>query len=166
MSDLYKDALHAAQADLAKLDERRSVLLRLIANLRQLSEDDAYELTPPPGYIPKGLTEEIKTILGLTALHLDAMQIRDNLIQRGFKHSNPKNLLISVHTVLGRIKDELDVVEREGKPAYRVRGVLRLGDLVNPDPNAFKNIIENYARISSTQDEKNPVRKTKKYHKH
>lgn len=135
MTDKYKDALHQAQEELAALEERRATLLRLIQNLKELSDDDKYELEPPPGYVPKGLTEEIRTILSLTTLPLDAVGIRDALIQRGFRYSSPKNLLIGVHTVLGRIKDELDVIEQEaGKPTYKAkqRG-MTLGDLANPN---------------------------------
>jgi hypothetical protein len=119
VSEKYKDALHAAQDELARLEARRVVLLQLIETLKTLSQSNTYELEPPPGYEPEGLTQEIRMIMGLTTAHLSATQIRDSLIQRGFKTSNPKNFLISVHTVLGRIEDELDVITRDGKPAYK-----------------------------------------------
>jgi hypothetical protein len=115
MNTSFVEALHAAQEELGRLEERRAVLLRLIQNLKELSADDRYELTPPPGYIPKGLTEEVRTILTLTTVPLDAVEIRDLLIMRGIDYSNPKNLLINVHTVLGRIKTELEVIETEGE---------------------------------------------------
>ncbi len=121
MSHIFKDALHQAQAELARLEERKAALIRLIENLKALSENDAYELEPPIGYVPKGLTEEIRTILGLTTVHLDAVKIRDSMLRRGFEKASPKNLLIAIHTVLGRIKNELDVIERDGKPAYRAQ---------------------------------------------
>src|SRR5258708_35514062 len=119
---IYEQALHEAQAELARLEERREVLLRLIQNLKELSSREMYLLTPLPGYVPKGLTEEIKVIMTLTTVHLDAMQIRESLIVRGVTYTSPRNLLINVHTVLGRIKDELDVIERDGKPAYKAKG--------------------------------------------
>src|SRR6476620_8404131 len=120
MTDKYTEALHQAQEELAYLEERRGILLRLIQGLRELSADDAYELTPPPGYVPKGLTEEIRTILTLTTVPLEPTQIRDSLITRNFPHTSPKNLLINVHTVLGRIEDVLDVTEDEnGKKRYK-----------------------------------------------
>jgi hypothetical protein len=119
MSDAYKEALEQAQTELRLLEERRANLLRLIANLKALSQDELYELTPPPGYVPEGLTAEIRKILGLTTVHLTPTQIRDSLVQRGFSNEKPKNLLISVHTVLGRIEKELDVIERDGKAAYK-----------------------------------------------
>ncbi len=119
MSDKYKEAMLEAQAELEQLEQRRATLLRLIESLKAASGDERLELTPPPGYVPKRLTEEMITILRLTTVHLDAMQIRDSLINRGVTSQTPRNLLISVHTVLGRIKDDLDVIERDGKPAYR-----------------------------------------------
>ncbi|MBZ5629444.1 MAG: hypothetical protein LAO06_11335 [Acidobacteriia bacterium] len=127
MGDKYIEALHQAQAEMARLEERRSVLLRLIANLKELAEQDdglAFELTPPPGYVPKGLTEEIRTVLSLTTVHLNPVQIRDVLIRRGVAHSSPKNLLINVHTVLSRLHDarKLDVVKgADDKPAFKLK---------------------------------------------
>jgi hypothetical protein len=139
MSDTYKQALHAAQEELYRLEERRIALIRLIETLSALSEDERFELTPPPGYIPQGLTDEVRTILGLTTVHLTPTEIRDSLIARGFKASSHRNLLINVHTVLSRLYDarELDVVEKEkGKPAYKRRGELNLiAQLANIDPN-------------------------------
>lgn len=132
MTDKYKEALHHAQEELARLEERRTTLMRLIQSLKELSEDDAYELTPPPGYVPKGLTEEIRTILTLTTVPLEPTQIRDSLITRGFEYSSPKNLLINVHTVLGRIEDELDVMEDGGKKRYKVRSRSLLSLLTEP----------------------------------
>jgi hypothetical protein len=132
MTDKYREALHHAQEELARLEERRTTLMRLIQSLKELSEDDAYELTPPPGYVPKGLTEEIRTILTLTTVPLEPTQIRDSLITRGFEYSSPKNLLINVHTVLGRIEDELDVTEDGGKKRYKTRSRSLLSILTEP----------------------------------
>ena len=123
MDETYMNALQAAQAELARLEKRRSVLLRIIEGLSELSEEERAELAPPEGYIPQGLTDEIRTILSLTTVHLVPTQIRDSLIVRGFRASSPKNLLVNVHTVLSRLHDarELDVIEKDGKPAYKMR---------------------------------------------
>jgi len=125
MEDKYKEALHQAQEELAQLEARRDALLRLIASLKELAENDRFpfELTPPPGYVPLGLTGEMRAILALTTDHLNAVQIRDVLVTRRFPHSSSKNLLINVHTVLGRLQDtnELDVIERDGRPAYKAK---------------------------------------------
>lgn len=124
MDDHYKQAMHAAQEELARLEERRASLLRLIDSLAALSENEQYELTPPAGYVPQGLTDEVRTILGLTTVHLLPTEIRDALIARGFAASSPRNLLISVHTVISRLFDarELDVSDKNGKPAYKMLG--------------------------------------------
>jgi hypothetical protein len=121
MSDVFKDALHKAQAELAALEERRETLRKLIENLAKLSDDDRFELEPPPGYEPEGLTQEIRVILGLTATPMTPPEIRDALINRGYKkESSSKNLLISVHTVLTRIDDEVEkTTTTDGRTAYR-----------------------------------------------
>jgi hypothetical protein len=124
MKDSYKQALHAAQEELTQLEERRASLLRLIQNLKALSDDDRYELTPPPGYVPQGLTDEVRMVLGLTSVHLSPAGIRDALITRGFKvPSSAKNFLINIHTVLGRLEEngELDIVVEEGRRTFRMK---------------------------------------------
>lgn len=117
----FQKAMQDAQEELARLEQRRAKLLQLIEDLKALSGDEFLELTPPPGYEPEGPTAEIRKILSLSTVHLTATQIRDSLMQRGFEKSNPKTLLIAVHTVLGRIDKELDVIERDGKPAYKAK---------------------------------------------
>lgn len=127
MSEKFKEAMLAAQAELEQLEQRRAALLRVIESLKAASGDEQLEIAPPPGYVPKGLTEEIRTVLKLTTVHLDPVQIRDSLIRRGFRSMTPRNLLISVHTVISRLWDarELDVIQRDGKPAYKRRLTLR-----------------------------------------
>lgn len=141
MGDEYKEALLKAQAQLAEIDERRAALIRLIETLKVLAEDELYELAPPPGYEPEGLTTEIRKILSLTTVHLTPMQIRDALIKRGFRHSSPKNLLISVHTVIGRLENDLDFVEREGKRAYKATPSYGA-------PNSLANMLSQFAKLS------------------
>lgn len=153
MTDKYKDALHQAQEELSRLEERRTTLIRLIQNLKELSGNDAYELTPPPGYTPKGLTEEMRAILALTTVPLEPTQIRDSLIARGFEYSSPKNLLINVHTVLGRIEDELDVIEEPGgKKRYKTRAKSLHSILTEPiRPIAPIAPPQLYTRLESSQ---------------
>lgn len=129
--------------------------MRLIESLVALSGREHLELTPPPGYVPQGLTEEIRTILGLTTVHLTPTQIRDSLIERGFKGSgsSPKNLLINVHTVLSRLWDarELDIVERDGKPAYKKK---RVGMEPPPEPPLAQ--LENLSTLDPRHHIHNP----------
>jgi hypothetical protein len=123
VGDNYKAALLEAQGELERIERRRAVLVRLIHNLRELSQKDSYELEPPAGYVPQGLTEEVRTILGITWDPLSAPEIRDHLTKRGIQSSSAKNLLISVHTVLGRLIDagELTTYTKGGKAAYRLK---------------------------------------------
>src|SRR5712692_4129904 len=65
-----------------------------------------------------GFTEQIRRMLQETTVPLAAVQIRDSLIAAGVSQSPPKNLLISVHTVLGRLESNLTKSERDGKTAY------------------------------------------------
>ena len=120
MNDKYKDALQEAQADLARLEERRSSLLKLVEALKNLSrEDPAQPLSPSPEREAEGLVQDVRVIMGHTTIHLTPTQIRDSLLQRGFKTTNPANLLMSVYAALGRLEDELDIGMRDGKPAYK-----------------------------------------------
>jgi hypothetical protein len=149
--DSFQKAMQDAQEELARIEERRTKLLQLVEDLKALSGEESAELVPPPGYEPEGLTAEIRKILGLSTVHLTAVQIRDSLVQRGFSKANPKNLLIAVHTVLGRIEKELDVAEREGKPVYKAkRSVNFLETLVS-----FSEMCAEAAKQSASQP--NPV---------
>lgn len=152
----YDQALHAAQEELAQLEERRATLLRLIQNLKELSTRESYELTPPPGYVPKGLTEEIRTIMALTTVHLDPVQIRDSLVARGFEYSSPKNLLINVHTVLGRIENEMDVIERDKKKTYRAKSSVAIEALagLNRSAEEARKQAEMITKIAEMQKQK------------
>jgi hypothetical protein len=140
MNEEYLQAIQKAQAELETLENRRVALLRFIDNARALCGEEFPELTPPPGYIPEGLTPEIRKILKTSAAHMTPVQIRDALVARNFPHSGSKNLLISVHTVLGRIEDELDVLQRDGKSAYKMKYTFgELAGLMSPTLEGIKN---------------------------
>jgi hypothetical protein len=97
----------------------------LIDELEAQANGKHFELTPPPpGYVPKGITEEIRTVLRLTPVHLTATQIRDAILERGVRSKNRRNLLINVHTILRRIKEELSVEAQHQKPRYKMIGYL------------------------------------------
>jgi hypothetical protein len=85
----------------------------MLDGLEFLSTDRPPELETP------GFTEQVRKLLQQTLEPLTATDIRDRLIAADVKHTSPKNLLISVHTVLGRIKPDLREFERMGKPAYK-----------------------------------------------
>jgi hypothetical protein len=120
MNDKYKDALQEAQADLARLEERRSSLQRLVEVLKDVSrEESAQPLPPSVEHEAEGLVQDVRVIMGHTTIHLTPTQIRDSLLQRGFKTSNPRKLLQSVYAALGLLEEELDIGMRDGKPAYK-----------------------------------------------
>jgi len=105
-----------------KLEEESAQIKRELIGLEQILEGlDFMSNDTPPDLEEVGFTDQIRGILNMTNSHLVPTQIRDALMNAGVTGSSPKNLLISVHTVLGRIKDELDVIDRDGKPAYRVK---------------------------------------------
>jgi len=85
----------------------------MLEGLEFLSSDRTAELEAP------GFTEQVRKVLQQTMEPLTAIEIRDCLLATGIKYSSPKNLLISVHTVLGRIKYDLRESEKVGKPAYK-----------------------------------------------
>ena len=94
--------------------ERQLVGLDYILDgLEFLSTDRPPELEAP------GFTEQVRRVLQQTSGPLTATEIRDCLLATGVKHTSLKNLLISVHTVLGRIKSDLRESEKAGKPAYK-----------------------------------------------
>jgi hypothetical protein len=125
MNNKYKDALAEAQTDLSRLEERRTSLLRLVDALKDLAQEEpGYPVQPAQTeHESEALVQDIRVIMGHTTIHLTPTQIRDSLLQRGFKTSNPKNLLMSVYGALGRLEDELDIGMRDGKPAYKGRWI-------------------------------------------
>ena len=85
----------------------------MLDGLEFLSTDQPPELEAP------GFTEQVRKVLQQTLEPLTAIEVRDCLLATGVKHTSPRNLLISVHTVLGRIKSDLREGVKAGKPAYK-----------------------------------------------
>jgi hypothetical protein len=67
----------------------------------------------------------------------------------GYQYRTPKTLLINVHTVLGRIKDELDVVERDGKTAYKAKSV---DEYPGMNPVAFQQRLHDALKAEGMND--------------
>jgi hypothetical protein len=87
-------------------------LERVLEGLEFLSSDVPPEIEEP------GFTEQIRRTLQRTRVPLTALEIRDTLLEEGIQYSSPKTLLISVHTVLGRLMSDLQESKKDGKPAY------------------------------------------------
>ena len=105
---------HQIEEELTQIKKEMIGLEQIIDGLDFMSNDI------PPDLEERGFTDQVRGILSMTNSHLVPTQIRDALMSAGVTGSSPKNLLISVHTVLGRIADELDTITTtEGKTAYK-----------------------------------------------
>ena len=110
--DDYRRALDAAvreyeklSAERSALDDRLSQLHHSIAALTKLC---GYEPT-----VPLGLTDACRLVLRNAVAPLTALEVRDRLASIGVdldKYSNP---LASIHTVLKRMHEGGEIVERD-----------------------------------------------------
>jgi hypothetical protein len=125
-----EDALRRRQElteRLTKIAEERVVLQtemeqkqRELAAIDQILEGlDFYESDAPLEGEPSGMADHIRRILQQTPVHLLPTQIREALIAVGVTGSSPKNLLIGVHNVISRLEAFLEMIEINGRPAYR-----------------------------------------------
>jgi hypothetical protein len=116
--------LKARQVDIVndrkKLDEEGVKIQWELAGLEQMLEGiDVAISDTPPDFEELGFTDKVRKLLQETKTPLVPTQIRDLLMVQGVTGSSPKNLLILVHGVLKRIKDELIEKERaDGKTTY------------------------------------------------
>jgi hypothetical protein len=102
------------EEELTRIRKEMVGLEQIIEGLEFMSKDASSDLEG------LGFTDQIRSILTSSGYHMTATQVRDTLMGMGVTGSSPKTLLISVHTVLGRISDELDIITTtEGKPAYK-----------------------------------------------
>lgn len=110
------------------LDKKRAIEKRLamvqqeIEGLRFLGNPEA-RLPLPPRVSELGLQNAVRLVLERAyPIPLPPTQIRNTLTDAGLIGSSPKNLLISVHTVLTRIKSELiEIPQADGRTAYRLK---------------------------------------------
>ncbi len=102
-----------------RLDRLNGEIERQLVGLERVLEGfDFLSSDVPPELETVGFTDQIRRILQQTSAPLTAVEIRDFLLAEGVQHSSAKNLLISVHTVLGRIETDLKKSEKNGKTAY------------------------------------------------
>ncbi|HUI40568.1 MAG TPA: hypothetical protein VL523_01245 [Terriglobia bacterium] len=119
-----RDALLKRREEIAaekrNLENERERIERRLAGLDQVLDGlETMTSDLPPDLEAPGFTDQIRRILQEADLHLTPVQIRDTLQRAGVKGSSDKNLLISVHTVIARLKPNLSVSEVDGKAAYR-----------------------------------------------
>jgi hypothetical protein len=81
----------------------------------------------PSNLTELGLQDAVRAVFKHAyPLALTPVEIRNTLMEAGVIAKSPKNLLISIHTVIGRIRKELETVPQEqGKSAYRWRENIR-----------------------------------------
>jgi hypothetical protein len=117
-----------------RLLEQKEAIASRVAVIDQIVEgykflgNPAAKLSLPPQVNQLGLQDAVRAVFQRAApLPLQPTEVRNALIYAGIRGSSSKNLLISVHTVIGRIADELDEVSQpEGKTAYRWKGAATL----------------------------------------
>ena len=104
-----------------KLDSEVEKIKRELIGLDQILDGVEFMTSEvPPDLEPSGFTDKIRKILSETSVPLVPTQIRDALEASGTTGSSSRNLLISVHTVLERIKSELEgSTTSDGKTAYK-----------------------------------------------
>ena len=104
-----------------RLDSEVEQIRRELIGLDQILDGVEFVSSEiPPDLEPPGFTEKIRKILSETSIPLVPTQIRDVLEANGFGGSSSRNLLISVHTVVERIKNELvEAKTPDGKTAYK-----------------------------------------------
>jgi len=123
----------------ATLDKESEQIQRELIGLDELLETIEFMTNEAiaPDLEPVGFTEQIRAIFQETTSPLTAVQIRDILLEKGITGSSPKNLLISVHTIIAREKDNLETVNTDGKNAYLWKGVRRFPRMRTARMRAF-----------------------------
>ena len=110
--DDYRRALDAAvreyetlAAERTALDARISQLQHSIAALTKLC---GFEPT-----VPLGLTDACRLVLRNSPLPLTALEVRDRLASIGIDLTKYSNPLASIHTILRRMRESGEIVERD-----------------------------------------------------
>jgi len=118
--DEYRRALDAAVREYERLSAEHTALETRIAQLKHsiaaLTKLCGYEPT-----VPLGLTDACRLVLRNAVAPLTALEVRDRLVSIGVdleKYSNP---LASIHTVIKRMHEGGELVERdrEDEPSSR-----------------------------------------------
>lgn len=111
-----------------EIDQRIKGVTEILIGLKTLGEKPEIEgvtLTSLGSFIPEesvGFTETVRQIIRNANGPITAMEIRDELEAAGRGGKTPKHTLISVYTVVNRLKEKGHIVEvqRDGKAAYQL----------------------------------------------
>ena len=110
--DDYKRALDAAVKEYEQVSAQHAALEGRLAQLKQsiatLSKLCGYEPT-----VQLGLTDACRMVLRNAVQPLTALEIRDRLIAVGLDLDRYSNALASIHTVLKRMHEAGELVERD-----------------------------------------------------
>jgi hypothetical protein len=108
------------ESEKERLDRENGEIERQLIGLERVLEGLEFLSNGTPSEIDEpGFTTQIRRILLRTRIPLTAVEIRDALLETGVKYSSAKTLLISIHTVLGRLKSDLKESQKDGKTAYK-----------------------------------------------
>ena len=110
--DEYRRALDAAVREYEKLTSERA---QLDARISQLQHSIA-ALTKLCGFeptVPLGLTDACRLALRNSPTPLTALELRDRLTSIGIDLTKYSNPLASIHTVLRRMREGGEIVERD-----------------------------------------------------
>ena len=110
--DDYKRALEAAVREYEKLTAKHADLEGRLAQLKHsiaaLTKLCGYEPTTP-----LGLTDACRLVLRNAVAPLTALEVRDRLVSIGIDLGRYSNPLASIHTVLKRMHEGGELVERD-----------------------------------------------------
>jgi len=138
-----------------RLLEQKQAIDNRVAAIDQIIEgyiflgNPAAKLALPRHVSQLGLQDAVRAVFQLAkGIPLQPTQVRTELMYAGICGSSPKNLLISVHTVINRIRDELEGVPQPGgKMAYRwkdskptLETTVVTGKIPEPPPNSVATI--------------------------
>ncbi len=142
----YRDQLEKAKRRYQALETERAALLQVIQGLEVLAREEAnsgldLEESPELNLEGVGFTDAIRSILEARG-PLTAPEVKNALANYGYTYyadADPKNQLISVHTVLRRLIKAGEV--EETKLASGEKGYKFISELERSGREAFLNVM-------------------------
>jgi hypothetical protein len=116
--------LQRKRAELLKqktsIDHQIWVIDKTVESLIFLGNPES-KMPLPKNLNEMGVQDAVRAVLRRAfPIYLLPTEIRDTLISAGMTSTSPKNLLITIHTAISRMEDELEEEARPGgKTAYR-----------------------------------------------
>jgi hypothetical protein len=150
--------LQGIDVERQRLNDEETQIVRRLTGLDQIAEGLDLMATKMtiPDLEPLGFTAHVRKILNETRQPLFPTQIRDLLAAQGQTASSSKHLLISVHTVLDRIEDELKVVRMGGGKLAYISKNTKIPPLT--PPTTLIRVLAKAARAKAARDRRNGLR--------